>query len=126
MHLFIDLKLPDFSSTQKKISYHLRCPLHPTFFLTCLLQIKGIKKVTLQLPKYVFSTNKINLNPIPYGHFNKPNLIGGGQICPTHLLYMLIGGYFLYLFFNRGSYLGCKGSESKSKSKILALEFSKK
>ena len=33
-----------------------------------------------------------SLNPIPYGLFNKPNLMGG-QICP-HPGYIAIGGYF--------------------------------
>ena len=25
---------------------------------------------------------KFTLNPIPYGLFNKPKVMGGGQICP--------------------------------------------
>ena len=37
-------------------------------------------------------------NPMPYGLFNKPNLMGGGeQICPP-LSFMAIRGCFQYFF----------------------------
>ena len=35
-------------------------------------------------------------NPIPYGLFNKPKVMGGGR--SAHPSYMAIGGYFEYSF----------------------------
>ena len=36
------------------------------------------------------------VNPIPYGLFNKPQVMGGGRSAPPS--YMAIGGYFQYSF----------------------------
>ena len=39
---------------------------------------------------------KAAFNPIHYGHFNKPEVMGGGRSAPPS--YMAIGGYFQYSF----------------------------
>ena len=43
-----------------------------------------------------FFVSKQYLNPIPYGLFNKPEVMGGGRSAPPS--YMAIGGYFEYSF----------------------------
>ena len=53
----------------------------------------------------------VSLNPIPYGLFNKPKVMGGGRSAPPS--YMANGGYFQY---------SCLTAQP-STLKIVALNF---
>ena len=66
-----------------------------------LFLIKSFLKVYITKPKHISAP----FNPIPYGLFNKPNLMGG-QICPPLVVWP--SEAIFNILFKQGSCLGCK------------------
>ena len=58
------------------------------------------------------------LNPIPYGLFNKPNLMEGADLPPLLYGYRRI---FSIFFFNRGLVLDVKGQNPKAQPSTLKI-----
>ena len=60
------------------------CPSYQ-FFDTRLTQLR--ENFLMKSP--LDSDTKTGFNPIPYGLFNKPKVMGGGQICPPLVIWLL-------------------------------------
>ena len=87
LHVITKLKIRSFGHMSKLDLPHV--PLAQLW-----ANISLIKYLAFSCSSDILESN-FTLNPIPYGLFNKPNLMGGRSAPPS---YMTIRGYFLYSF----------------------------